>query len=136
MIGRIVDAADKGALAVDHHQLAMKAAEQVGTHAKAPGAGIEDMDLHPLAGQRCDVLMLQVGGAVAVHGDDHAHATPRGLDQHLLQFEADLVLTNDEGFQQHFDARRANAFEHPRVIVFAVDQQAQLVTVSPYAAHR
>src|SRR5690606_3341714 len=136
MVGRIVDTADEGTLTVDHHQLAVQATKQVGAHAEAPGARIENVDLYSFSGQGRDVFVLQVGSAVAVHGDDDAYSAPCGFNQHLLQLEADLVFTDDEGFQQHFDARRADAFENPRVVVLAIDQQAQLVAVSPYTAHR
>jgi hypothetical protein len=39
VVGRIIDAADEGALAVDHHDLAVHAAKQVGAPAPELGPG-------------------------------------------------------------------------------------------------
>jgi hypothetical protein len=75
VVGAVVDAADEGALPVDHHDLAVQAAEQVGAHAHQPRLRIERMETHPGLGHRRDELVGQVGGAVAVHR--HLDRTPR-----------------------------------------------------------
>ena len=136
VVGRVVDAADEGALAVDHHDLAVQAAEQVGAHAQPARAGVEHVDVDPGAGHGGDVLAAELGGAVAVHRQLHPHAAAGGVDQHLLQFVADLVLVDDEGLDQHFVAGRADALEHPGVVLLAVDQQPYLIAFAPVVTHR
>src|SRR5690606_34203534 len=69
--------------------------------------------------------------AVAVGGQLDAHAAFGRHDQCLLQGQADGVLEDDEGFQQHLPARLADGLEHPRKIVLAVDQQLHLIVGTP-----
>ena len=100
VVSAVVDPADKGPLAIDHHDLAVQASEQVGAHAGDPRLRVEGMEADTGIGQRCHEAVGQVGGAVAVHRHLYPYAAPGGIDQHALQLLADLVVENDEGFQQ------------------------------------
>src|SRR5690606_9151769 len=62
--------------------------------------------------------------------------SPGGIDQHLLQLLADLVVVDDEGFQQDLFPRLGHGLEHARVVLLAVDQQLDMVAIHPGSVHR
>ncbi|EWS52892.1 hypothetical protein X551_04317 [Methylibium sp. T29] len=136
VIGRIVDAADEGALAVHHHDLAVHAAEQVGAPAEQPRAGVEHVHAHAGLGERADEGRRQVGRAEAVDRDVDLRAVACRRQQRGMQREPDLVLEQDEGLQQHLVARRGDGLEHAREVGLAVLQQREAVAVDPaWRAH-
>jgi hypothetical protein len=49
VVGRVVDAADEGDLAVDHHDLAVHAAQQVRPQAEGRGPGLKEWMRTPAA---------------------------------------------------------------------------------------
>ena len=65
---------------------------------------------------------MQVGRAVAVDRDVDAGAILCRSDQSFLQLVADLVLKQDEGFQQHLFLGLGDDLEHSRKELFAVFQ--------------
>ena len=54
VVGRVVDAADEGDLAVDHHDLAVHAAQQVRPQAEGARPGIERVHPHAGVAQRAE----------------------------------------------------------------------------------
>ncbi|MNZ82609.1 hypothetical protein D3C78_1013100 [compost metagenome] len=136
VIGTEIDAADEGAVAVDHQQLSMQAAEQVGTHAEQARLWIEQVQLDTGVDHFPDELCTKVGAAEAVHRHDHASAAPGRLDQCLLDAAADLVLEQDEGLHQDFPARRIDCGYDPGKELLAVDQQLHAVAVTPFVFHK
>jgi len=136
MVGGEVDAADEGDFRVDHDDLAMQAPEHVQALAEQALAGVEHVDPHADAGHLFDETGRQVGRAKAVHRHIDARAAFGRGNQCLLQLEADLVLEQDEGFQQHFLFRIGNAFENGRKELFAVFQQLKTIPISPVEFHR
>jgi hypothetical protein len=98
----VIDAADKSHGAVDHHDLAVHAAQHVHAPAQQAFAGIEYMDSHAGMRERLDECAGEVRRAEAVDRHVHLHAAPGRRDQGIVQLRADLVLEQDEGFQHHF----------------------------------
>lgn len=129
VVGTVVDAADERALPIDHHDLAVQAAKQVGAHAREPGLGVEGMKVDAGVGHRRDEGVGQVGSAVAIDRHLDAHTTASGRYQHLLQLLADLVIENDERLQQNFFPRLGHRLEYAGVVLFAVDQQLHAVAL-------
>src|SRR5690606_2328596 len=86
--------------------------------------------------QGLDIVLAQVGGAVAIGGQVDAHAALGGFDQHLLQLLADGVLEDDEGFDQHLQTGLADGLEHAREVLLAVDQQVHPIAPAPGAHSR
>ncbi|MNN06988.1 hypothetical protein D3C81_1197990 [compost metagenome] len=135
VVGTVIDAANEGALPVDHQDLAVQAAKQVGAHAHQPWLRIEGMETHPGLGHRRDEIVRQVGGAVAVHRHLDPHPAPRGIDQGVAQGLTDLVVVNDESFQEDFLACLGHGLEYAGVILLAVYQQLDAVAVAPIQFH-
>ena len=136
LVSREVDAADEAALAVDDDQLAVQAVKRLG--AQAPQQGrlrVEEVQVHAGAHQRGDIGLRQAGGAVAVDRELHAHAALRGGQQHALQLEADLVLEQDEGLDQHLALCTLDGAEHGGEELLAVLEQAHAVAVDPLQFH-
>jgi hypothetical protein len=126
VVGRVVDAADEGDLAVDHHDLAVHAAQQVRPQPKGAGRGrTRARARRPRAAR--EEARGQVGRAPAVDGDVDLHAAPGGGDQRLVQLQADLVLEQDEGLDDHLALGVGDAGEHAREELLAVLQQGELV---------
>ncbi|MCY1443518.1 hypothetical protein D9M71_599400 [compost metagenome] len=84
MVGAVIDAADECSLAIDHHDLAVQAPEQVGAHAHQAGLRVEAVEADPGIGHGRNERRRQVGRAVAIHGHFDTHAPVGGIDQHLL----------------------------------------------------
>ncbi len=131
----VIDAADEGLPAIDHHQLAVQPAKQVGAHAEQARARVEQVHANPGGGQPGQVVRAERGGAVAVHRDLHLDTALGGGAEGFLQLPADLVLEDDEGFQEDLPARLGDALEQARKVLFAVDQQFYAVAVAPGEVH-
>lgn len=136
VIGGEVDAADEGDFPVDHHDLAMQAAEQVDPLAQQPLAWIEHLDADADIGHRRHEFGGEVGRAITIHGDIHGRTALRRSDQRLLQFDADLVFEEDEGLEQDFLLGLSNGLEHTRKEFLSVFQQLKTISVSPVKLHR
>ncbi|MCY1463607.1 hypothetical protein D9M71_815200 [compost metagenome] len=52
MVGAVVDTADEGPLTIDHHDLAVQTAKQVGAHTQQAGLWIERMKADTRVGHR------------------------------------------------------------------------------------
>ncbi len=131
VVGRVVDAADEGALAVDDDDLAVHAAEHVQPLAEQAPAGVEHAHPHAGLGQRTEEAGRQVGRAEAVDHQVHLGAAARGLAQRGMQAQADLVLEQDEGLDDHLAPRLADGLEHAREEGLAVFQQLDAVAPVP-----
>ncbi|MNC16753.1 hypothetical protein D3C75_646140 [compost metagenome] len=135
MVGAVVDAANEGPLAIDHHDLAVQAPEQVGTHAHQARLRVEGVETDPGIGHGRNERLRQVGRAVAIHGHFDTHAAVGGIDQYLLQLLANLVIEDDEGLQQDFLPCLGHGLEHAGVVLLAIDQQLHAVAVYPGSVH-
>ena len=136
MVGRIVEAADEPALTIDDDQLAVHAVKRLGAQPPKPiRLRVEEVQMHAGIDQRGDEAFRQPGRAVAIHRHLHAHAALRGGDQHALQIEADLVLEQDEGLDQHLALCTLDGAEHGGEELLAVLEQAHAVAVDPLWRH-
>ncbi|MNX71497.1 hypothetical protein D3C86_1028140 [compost metagenome] len=131
MIGGKVDPADERHGAIHHHNLAVQAPEPVGADAQAFRSRVEYLQVHAGGGQGGEEPGTQFAAAKAVEADGGAHAALSGFDQDLLQFIADLVLEQNEGFQQDFTLRPAQGFKHPGKVRLAVFQQLDPIAALP-----
>ena len=136
VVGGEVDAPDEGARAVDHQQLAVEAAEHVGTDAEQGRLLVVGAEAHPGVGQRSEESVGERRRAVAVDGQFDPHAAARGLDQPPVQFVADLVLEQDEGLDEDFRPRFADGGERAGEELLAVLQQLDAVAGTPCAFGR
>src|SRR5690606_8465406 len=135
MIGREINPADERDLAVDDDDLAVHAAEQVAPQAEDLRLRIEQMHAHADLGERRKERWREVGRTVTVDGDVDLDAAAGDLDEHPMQLDADLVLEQDEGLDQHLASRRGDRLEHAREILLAVLEQASLVAADPDGLH-
>jgi hypothetical protein len=131
VVFRIVDAADKGALAIDHHDLAVHAAKHVEPLAHETLAGVEHPHLHAGRGQPFDEAAREVGRAEAVDHQVDLGAALGGRAQGRVQLQADLVLEQDEGLDDHFAPGLPDGIEHARKELLAVLQQLDAVAADP-----
>ncbi|MNS85720.1 hypothetical protein D3C72_1195940 [compost metagenome] len=129
----VVDAAHEGALAVDHHDLAVHAAEHVEPLAQEALARVEHAHLDAGRGQAFEVRVREIGRAEAVDHQVDLHAALRRRAHGRVQRQAHLVLEQDEGLDDHFAPRRANRLEHARKEFLAVLQQVDAVAAGPVA---
>ncbi len=136
VVGAIINAADKTDFAIDHQNLAVQAAKQVGAHAQALRARVEGLQMHTGIAELTQVVEAQVSGAIAVNQHLDFHPAPGGSDQQLLQLLADLVFIDDEGFQEDLGACLFDGGEGTGEVILAIDQQLHLVVGSPMAVHR
>src|SRR5690606_6036020 len=125
------DAADKSGLAIHHDNLAMQTAEHIGSHPEGTRTGIEDAQRNAGIHHRDQKRRAQVEGAVAVHHDLNTRSVFGGGDQGLLQLLPDFIVRDDEGFEQYFFPRVADAVKDTRIKTLAVDQQLNTVAVAP-----
>ncbi|MNL22385.1 hypothetical protein D3C87_1437310 [compost metagenome] len=131
VVGGKIDPANERNRAIYDHYLAVQATEPVGTNAEVLGSGIEYLDTHAGLAQRREKGGAQFAAAKTVETGGDPHAAFGGIDQHLLQFIAHLVLEHDEGFQQDLTLGRAHDLEHSREIRFAVFQQLHQIVALP-----
>lgn len=131
VVGRIVDAADEGALAVDHHDLAVHAAEHVQALAEEAMTRIEHAHLHAGLAQFLEELAREIGRAEAVDHQVDLHAAPCRLAHRGVQVQTHLVLEQDEGLDDHLALRGADRLEHARKELLAVLQQLDAVARDP-----
>ena len=125
VVGGEIDAAHERALAIDHQELAMQPAEHVHSHPQQRAVRVERAKPHAGIGQRRDEAGREARRAVAVHGEVDAHAARRGLDQMTLQCQPDLVLEQDEGFDQHLASCAGDRLEYAREEGLAVLEEPQ-----------
>lgn len=104
--------------------------EQVGTQASHFRLRIEGVEAHTRFGHRCDERIRQLAGAVAVSHQFDTHAALGSFDQHPLQLLANLVIEDDERFEQDFLLRFADCLEDTGKLL-AIDQQLHSVAFSP-----
>ena len=120
MIGGIIDATNKGELAIDDSSFAVHAAQHLGAPAKEPGLRIKNVERHTGARQVGDELLGQRTRSPAVGQQNYAHATAGGADQSLFQRQPNLVFKEDEGLDQYFALGFVDRREYPREERFAV----------------
>ncbi|MNT55898.1 hypothetical protein D3C72_1931670 [compost metagenome] len=131
MVGRVVDAPDEAEFAIHHHDLAVHAAQHVQALAHDALAGVENAKVNAGFHQCTQVLVRQVGRAKAIHQHMHLHPALCRSEQRGMQFLADLVVEQDEGFEHHLAACLANGIEHPGEEVLPVLEQLELVSRNP-----
>ena len=131
VVRRVIDAADEGALAVDHHDLAVHAAEHVEPLAQKALAGVEHAHLHAGRREAFDELARQVGRTEAVDHQVDLHAAQRCFAHGGVQLQADLVLEQDEGLDDGFALRLPDGFEHARKEGLAVLEQLHAIAAGP-----
>ena len=121
-----VEAADPGAPAVHHHDLAVVAEVQV-----QPVDAAADGRLHRDAGgpQPVDVGARQAVAADLVVQQVHPHAGGGALQQPRAQFPAHAVVAQDVELDQHVVAGRGDALEDRPEGGSTVDQQRGAVAV-------
>ncbi|MNN37781.1 hypothetical protein D3C81_1517440 [compost metagenome] len=136
VIGAVVDPANERPLAIHHDDLAVQAPEEVGPHAGHPRLRVESVKTHTRFGHGRNEGIRQVGCAVPIHRQFHPYAAARRIDQNTLQLLADLIVEDDERFQQDFFARLGHGLEYTRVIAFSIDQQLDAVALHPRFVHR
>ena len=131
LIDRVVDAANEGHAAVDDHQLAVHAAQQVDADAEQHlgrlVAAQADTRFEQWAGER----RRQVGRAPAVDHHVHGGPAPGGAQQCLLQPATDHVVEQDEGLQQHLVFGRGDGLEDAGEVGLAVLEQRDAVVGQP-----
>jgi hypothetical protein len=136
VVGREVDAADEGGAAVDDDDLAVHAPQHVQAHAEDAGRGIEAAQTHSGLGERPAEGRREVARAEAVDQDVDLDAATSRRHELGLQRQADLVLEDDEGLDDHLAPRCADRLEHGREVRLAVLEQADPVAAAPARAHR
>src|SRR5690554_1571088 len=135
MVRTEINTADKSQCAVHHHDLAMHTAEQIGAHPQTPRLRIKNMKAHPYGGHGRNVVLRQVGRAVAIHRNVNSHAARSRLDDDALQLLADFVLENNEGFQNDAAFGLADGLEDGGKEFLAVLQQLQRIARCPPYGH-
>ena len=126
-----VDAADKGDLAVDHGDLAVR------TRNAALAQRVEDAVLGAGLGQhqaepRCNA----VTGAEPVHQHPHLHAAPGGARERIAHGVARFVFGKNIGFEQDFMAGSVERGDQRREERDAALQQRDVIVVDEgNAAH-
>ncbi|MNL46284.1 hypothetical protein D3C87_1689840 [compost metagenome] len=131
MVGGKIDPADERDRPVHDHDLAVQAPEPIGANAQALWCRVEHLQVHAGTAQGGEKSGAQFAAAKPVETRGDAHAPLSRFDEHLLQFIADLVLKDNEGFQEDFGFGLAHRLEHPREIGFAVFQQFDPVVALP-----
>jgi len=136
MLGGVVNAADKRHGTVDHHNLTVHPAENVGAHTQQRRARIVVAEHDAGGGELADELIAKIGRAVAIQQYLNIHPALGGTQQHGVQLAAHVVVKPDKGFQDHLTLCLLNGFEHSRVVFVTVLQQLDAVSFSPSAFHR
>ena len=127
MVGRKIDAADKGALVINHHNLAVHAPEHIGAPTPEPGARVENMHAYASTRKAAQKRRRQVGRTKTVYGQVNLHTPRRRLQQMPMQRLANLVFKQNKGFQHHLPARTGNAGKHAWKKLLAVFKQRERV---------
>ena len=78
------------------------------------------MNDHAGLHQSAQEFWRQIGRAEAVDSQRHADAPARRRDQRVAQRLADLVIEQDEGFQQHALLRAFDGRQYPREVLLPV----------------
>ena len=131
MVGGKVDPAEEREGPVDDHDLAVQAPKPVGADAQAFWRRVEHLQMHTGVTEGSEVTAAQFSATKTIEAGGDAHAAPGRVDQYGLQFCADLVLEDDEGFQEDFAFGLTHGLEHPGEIGFAVFQQLDPVVALP-----
>src|SRR5690606_20191496 len=135
VICREVDPADKGQLAIHHHQLAVHPTENIDAFAEQTLTRIEHVDAYAGLDHGSGKIATQISRSVAIDGDVYADTALGRTDQNFLQAGANLVLIKDERFQQDFFFRCCNGVEDRWEKLFAIFQQLKTIPVSPVKIH-
>ncbi|MNT82403.1 hypothetical protein D3C72_2221270 [compost metagenome] len=93
------------------------------------------MKAHAGLGHGADEGVAELVGPVTIHQEIHADAAPGGPDQGLLDFLADGVVEQDEGFHQHLALRGVDGLHDGRKVLRAVFQQGISVVFTPAEVH-
>ncbi|GEM_PF-3516992 len=122
-------AADHGPALVDQQQLAVVAVQVA--HAALPVQAVVPAQVHPSIEQPLAQRRGECQRAVIIEQATHAHATPGRLLQHLdHRLRAGACLDQIQ-LQIDLGSSFANGMQHPREELRAVDQQFELITVTP-----
>ena len=98
VVGRIVDAADKGQLFIDHHNFSVHAAQHIEPLPQYAPARIEGAKLHARSHQAVHKVVRQIGRTKAIHQNMDLHTAHRRAVQRCVQLPTNLVVKQDESF--------------------------------------
>ena len=130
-----VDAADKGPLRVDHHDLSVHPAQPVAAQAERTDLGPEDEHLRAGLLEHGAKSRREIAGAEPVDDDVHCDPACRGPGQRIRHQAACFVVGEDVGFEEHFALRRIEGLDQRREELLAVPEEVEPVTRNEVQRH-